>query len=47
MQSDAPSTEWTSTNFDIQLYISKTKTDPYYYESMNTTAMDSISLVLN
>ena len=47
MQSDAPKSVWTSTNFDIQSYISKSKSDPYFYESMNTTAIDTISLVLN
>ena len=40
-------TTWTSTNFDMQLYISKSKSDPYFYESMNKTALDTISRILH
>ena len=47
MQSDEFISTWTSTNFDIQLYISKSKSDPYFYESMNKTALDTISKILN
>ena len=47
MQSDDSISTWTSTNFDLQLYISKSKSDPYFYESMNKTALDTISKILN
>ena len=47
MQSDNPIATWTSTNFDMQLYISKSKSGPYFYESLNKTALDTISRILN
>ena len=47
MQTDEPVNEWVNTNFSVEMFITKSKNDPYtYYESMHTTAMESISFVL-
>ena len=46
MQSYGSDTEWSDVNFDVEKYLVNIRHDPYFIDSMRTTAITSVNTVL-
>ena len=45
MQSYGSDTEWSDVNFDVEKYLVCIRHDPYFIDSMRTTATTSVNTV--
>ena len=45
MQSYGSDTEWSDVNFDVEKYLVSIRHDPYFTDSMRTTATTSVNTV--